>query len=591
MLKKKYIPTPLIEKKKRKKVKVVEKLETRRLSLYYIVWRFILYFAEILFRRFTRRPDIQKTAVQLRKIFEEFGGFWVKTGQILALRTDLLPEEVCDELRKLQYEAVGFPFEVARSIIESELGDSIDKIFDNFDEQPLAAASIAQIYTAVLAKKQIPVVVKVMRPGLEKAFERDLDLIRTLVKFLISLNIATYFCWGDFIDELERTFREELDFRYEASNTCRMRDLLKTQKVYVPKIYQKYSQRRVLVMEYIEGVLMSDYVKTLTRDTAKVREWERENNFDRRKVGENLILSLFQQIFEHNLYHADLHPGNIILLRNNRFVLIDHGSVGSLEGELRATYLNYINALGEGDFSKAADYFCRFGVDIPKVNIPKIRSEMARGFTTWSVKSQTKGLPYGEKSLGGASKGVTDIAFINQIPINWSFLKITRSLFALDGSVQCLVPDIDTFEVIRNYQKQAKRRTLIKNLRPEGVLGFFNQISDAVNQYNYLILPEIRKRTMAYELTVNPFALSMVVILRRLLFFVLISELGIFYTFLYQHHFGIIQPINIKIIDEIIRQIPYIPYLEWLGILATVGLTFQVLLTCSVILERKELNV
>lgn len=591
MLKKKYIPTPLIENKNRKKVKVVEKLESRRLSLFYIIWRFIVYFAKILFRKFTRKSDIQKTATQLRKIFEEFGGFWVKAGQILALRTDIFPEEVCDELRKLQYEAVGFPFEIVRSTIESELGDRINKIFESFDEQPLAAASIAQIHTAVLRKKQIPVVVKIMRPGLEEAFRRDLDLMKALVNFFIYLNIASYLCLDEFVTELDKTFREELDFRYEASNTTRMRELLKAQKVYVPKIYQKYCQRRVLVMEYIDGVLMSDYVKTLINDNAKVRQWEKENNFDRKKVGENLILSLFQQIFEDNLFHADLHPGNIILLRNNRFVLIDHGSIGSLEGELRSTYLNYINALGEGDFSKAADYFCRFGVDIPKVNIPKVRAEMARGFSSWSVKSQTKGLPYSEKSLGGASKGVTDTAFAYNIPVNWTFLKVSRSLFALDGSVQCLVPDLDTFEVIRNYQKQANRRTLIKNLRPEGVLAFFNQLSDTINQYNYIVLPEVRKRTIAYELTVNPFALSLVVILRRFLFLVLICECGILYTFLYQHHFEIIQPINIQIIDEIVRQFPYIPYLEWLGVLVAVGLTFQVLLACSVILERKELNV
>lgn len=594
MIKKKYIPTPIVEKKKRKKVKIVEKLEARRLSTSYVFLRFLVYFLGVQIRRFTGKSDIQKTATQLREIFEEFGGFWVKVGQVLALRTDLFPDEICEQLRSLQYEAVGFPFEIARSTIESELGSPIDQIFESFDEQPLAAASIAQIHRAVLLKKKdkkkkkIPVVVKIQRPGLADAFQRDLDTIKIFVKLLVYLNFASYFRWDEFVVELDKTFKEELDFRYEAANGRRMKKNLKFHKIYVPTVYQKYCKRRVLVMEFIDGVLMADYIKELLSDRAKVKRWDDENDVDRKEVGEKLYVSLLRQIFEDNLYHGDLHPGNIILLRKSKFVLIDLGSTGTLDAELRKIYLGYINALSEGDFPRASDYYIRFGVDVPKANIPRVRVEMARGFDSWSAKSELKGLSYREKSLGGATQEVTNVAFGYKIPTNWAFLKVSRSFFALDGSLQYLLPELNTFKIIKKYNKEADRRALINSLRPENIRASFQKFSDTVSQYNDLILPQVRQRTVPFELTVNRSALTLALILRSLSSVLLIGGFGTLYVFLYQQYFEIIQPINVEVIDEVVRQLPYIPYLEWVGILIAGGLTFRILLGCVNILERKE---
>ena len=594
MINKKYIPTPIVEKKKRKKVKVVEKLDTRRLSTSYVFLRFLVYFLGVQIRRFTGKSDIQKTATQLREIFEEFGGFWVKVGQVLALRTDLFPDEICEQLRSLQYEAVGFPFEIARSTIESELGGPIDQIFESFDEQPLAAASIAQIHRAVLLKKKdkkkkkIPVVVKIQRPGLADAFQRDLDTIKIFVKLLVYLNFASYFRWDEFVVELDKTFKEELDFRYEAANGRRMKKNLEFHKIYVPTVYQKYCKRSVLVMEFIDGVLMADYIKELLSDRAKVKRWDDENDVGRKEVAEKLYVSLLRQIFEDNLYHGDLHPGNIILLRKSKFVLIDLGSTGTLDAELRKIYLGYINALSEGDFPRASDYYIRFGVDVPKANIPRVRVEMARGFDSWSAKSELKGLSYREKSLGGATQEVTNVAFGYKIPTNWAFLKVSRSFFALDGSLQYLLPELNTFKIIKKYNKEADRRALINSLRPENIRASFQKFSDTVSQYHDLILPQVRQRTVPFELTVNRSALTLALILRSLSSVLLIGGFGTLYVFLYQQYFDIIQPINVEVIDEVVRQLPYIPYLEWVGILIAGGLTFRILLGCVNILERKE---
>ncbi|GFZ92151.1 AarF/ABC1/UbiB kinase family protein [Okeania sp. KiyG1] len=590
MIKKKYIPTPIVEKKDRKKVKIVENLDDRRLSTPYVIWRFIVYFLGVQYRKFTGKSDVQKTATQLREVFEEFGGFWVKAGQILALRSDLFPDEVCDELLKLQYEAIGFPFNIVRSTIESELGKPIEKIFESFDEEPLAAASIGQVHKAILRKRKklIPVVVKIQRPGLEDTFKRDLDIIKVFINLLISLNVGSYLRLDEAVLELEKTFREELDFRYEASSIRQMKKTLKAHKIYAPKVYDKYSKRRVLVMEFIDGVLMSDYIRTYQRDRAKARRWEDENDVDPEKVGERLYLSLLRQIYEDNLYHGDLHPGNIILLRKNKFVLIDLGSTGSLDKELRITYVKYNNALSEGDFTKAADYIIRLAVDIPKVNISKARVEIAQATQTWAARSGLKGLSYKEKSLGGATAEFSQVLIKYGIPSNWSFLKVSRSLLTLDGSLQYLLPDFDYFKVSKKYSKESGRRALIQSLRPESMMASMNILSETVAEYNDLILPQVRQRTIPFELTVNKFALSLAVILRTLSSVLLIGGFGTLYVFLYQQYFGVIQPINVEVVDEVVRQLPRLPYLEWVGILIGGGLTFRVLLACVNILERKE---
>ncbi|NES19689.1 MAG: AarF/ABC1/UbiB kinase family protein [Symploca sp. SIO3E6] len=588
MLNKKDIPTPLVEKKERKKVPVVDKLDSSRFSIVYIVWRFVVYLLKVQWRSITNKPDKQKTATELRELFEEFGGFWVKTGQLLAVRSDVFSEEICDELSRLQYGALGFPMEIVRSTIESAYGVPLEKMFDDFDEEPLAAASIAQIHTAVLRNQKARVIVKVQRPGLDQAFKRDLELIKVLVNVLTAFNILSYLRLDEAVLELEKIFREELDYRYEASNARRIKKTLKEHKVYVPKVYDKYTKPKVLVMEYVNAVLMSDYIKVYQSDPDKLRQWEQQNNVDPDKVGEQLYLSLYRQIFEDNLYHADLHPGNIMLLRNSKFVLIDMGSVGSLDKSLRTTYQNYTNALSAGDLVKACDYIIRLGTDIPKVNLPTAREKMASALDVWLTRSELKGLSFKEKSLGSATGTLSQVLMEYGIPSNWAFLKLTRSFLTLDACVQFLLEDFNILKIVRKYNRQSDRRASEKSLQPETIKASVDQFFETVEEYNNLILPQLRHQSAPFTLTGNVFALSLVVFLRTLSLVLVISAVSVFYGFLYQHYFEIITSIHFQVAEEIAKQLPYLPYLEWVGILIVIGVIIRTLLACAVILERRE---
>ncbi|NEO16439.1 AarF/UbiB family protein [Moorena sp. SIO3E8] len=588
MIKKEDIPTPIIDNKQRKKVKIAENLEDRSFSTLYIIRRFIIYFLGIQLRRITNKPDIQKNANELRQIFEDLGGFWVKTGQLLALRNDLLPDEICEQLIRLQYEAIGFPMAIVRSTIESELGAPMEKIFQDFDETPLAAASIGQVHRATLRSKRKPVIVKIQRPNLAEAFKRDLDLIKVVVNLLISLNFMSYLRLDEAVSQLDKIFNEELDYRYEASNTRNMRKTLKQHKIYVPKIYDKYCKRRVLVMEYIDGVLASDYIKVSNRDPVRASQWEDENDFDSEKVGEKIFLSLLRQVFEDNLYHGDLHPGNIIFLRRSKVVFIDMGSVGSLDRDLRVTYNEYTNALTYGDFSKASNYIMRLAVDIPRVNVPTVRAEMSRAIESWSSKAQLKGVEFKEKSFGAATADLSKVLTKYRIPNNWTFLKMSRSFLTLDGTMQYLLPEFDFFKTSKKYNRQSDKRALKQSLEPKSIRNSINQFFDTVNEYNNLILPELRQRTIAFELTSNIFALLLVIGFQSVAYLLLITEPIAVYIFVYQYYFKAIEPIHTQVAEEFVKQIPHLPYLEWIIIFILIGISARILLAGAKVLERKD---
>ena len=591
MLEEKYIPTQLLEKTERKDVEIVDKLKRLRFPTIYVIVKFITFFGGIVSRKLSGKSDIKKTAVELRTIFEELGGLWVKVAQLLALRNDLFPEEICNELLNLQFAALGFPIEQVKSTIESELGVPIDKAFASFDYKPLAAASIAQVHRAVL-HDQTPVVVKIQRPGLKQSFQDDLKLIKLIINFLEFFKIAVYLSWNEAYGELESILEEELDYRYEAANLRRMKKSLKKHKIYVPKIYNRFSRAKVLVIEYIDGVVMSDYIKMYQKNPPRVNRWLAENNIDINLVGEQLLISLMRQIFEDNLYHGDLHPGNIMLLRDSRVVLLDMGSVGSLQKELRTAYLNYVNAAGKEDFPKAADYYLRMApVDMPKVNIAKVRTEIARGLSSWESRSKIRGLDYEEKSLMSATDSIAPVTFAYQIPISWEFLKISRSFGALDGSLKYLYPDMDVPKVLGKYFKKSASRQLKNSLSPKRIVGSLLEISDVISEYNLLIMPQLRQRTLAFGgiRAVNKFALFMAAILRTFSLVIVLAGFILFYIFLFHDHHEVIKFIHSPLINEIFEQFPSFSYTEWLFVFILGGLTVKTLSTLSAILERDDL--
>ncbi len=266
----------------------------------YAPLRFLFYLSPDTWRNPHRRAS---RAVRLRLALEERGPIFVKFGQALSTRRDLLPADVADELARLQDRVPPFPGSVARTLIERAYGRPVSEAFREFDETPLAAASIAQVHAARLPGGK-EVVVKVLRPGVSDLIERDLEVLFALAELA-----QTYWREGrrlrpiEIVREYQKTVIDELDLMREAANASQLkRNFAGSDLLYVPEVYWDYCRIDVMVMERIRGVQISDMAKLRALGT------------DFRLRAENGVRIFFTQVFRHNFFHADMHPGNIFVI-------------------------------------------------------------------------------------------------------------------------------------------------------------------------------------------------------------------------------------------------------------------------------------
>ena len=257
--------------------------------------------------------------VRIRRSLEDLGPIFIKFGQILSTRRDLLPDELATELARLQDRVPPFPGTQARRIIEKAYGHSIERVLQEFDETPLASASIAQVHTARLLDGRA-VVVKVLRPGIDKIIRRDVELLYTIARMA-----ERYWKEGrrlrpiEVVQEYEKTIFDELDLLREAANASQLRrDFQHSAILYVPEIYWDLTRRNVMVMERISGTSIGN-IKEL-----------REMNISMKLLAERGVEIFFTQVFKNNFFHADMHPGNIFVDRNTRFIAVDFGIMGIL---------------------------------------------------------------------------------------------------------------------------------------------------------------------------------------------------------------------------------------------------------------------
>lgn len=464
-------------------------------------------FAALLIRalwwRLTGKSSARRFGIALREVFETHGGLWMKFGQLMSLRRDVLPPDLCDELSQLQHRAIGFPPEEAMRVVEGELGHSIETVFSWFDPMPFAAASLSQVHRARLRSSGNDVVVKVLRPGTEQRLQRDLRILRFVARRMNCIPRLRQLRLLDAIGAFEQIVLEETDYRYEASNIRELRKTTRGHKIYIPKVYPEYSTKNVLVMEHISGVLMSDYIRIRTSDPHRVDRWLEANNINPKKAAKRLLVSFMRQLFENNLFHADLHPGNIILLRDSRVALIDLGSVGSLGHEFLILYRGIQRALARNDFGKAADLQLRLCTQLPSRHLSELRGELMRCLRIWSHKTRLRALPFRERSVNTGAAEVSRILYRYRAQQTWEFLRIARTLSTLDASLEELHPGLDYIAVLKSYFRNAAPRAIRATLKPAAIGQMITQTIATLEEYHLMMAPGLRSRAFNFEATVS----------------------------------------------------------------------------------------
>ncbi len=590
MLEKKLIPTPLIQDAERERVVIVPPRRRARFRSVFILLTISGWIASVLWLRVSRRLTRDKFASELRAFLERMGGIWIKVGQLLALRRDVFSPEFCDELAKLQDQANGFPFHLVRETLEREIEAPLDRYFDYFDETPIAAASIAQIHKARLRLEDVWVAVKVQRPYVEIDAYHDLKLIKSIFRFLHWASVMPYLHWPEMIWELEHVLKDEVDYRVEASSISRMKRTLRRHGIYVPTVFFRYSTKNVLVMEFIDGVFMSEYIKVYNADPPKVETWLEENRVDPVVVGRKLYHSLLRQLFEDNLFHGDLHPGNIVLLRNNRIALIDFGSLGSLEAGYQKKYQLFVKSLAEQEYARAVDLLFLLSSALPLIDIDRVKEELIRSMRAWGDRTGTKDLPYHQKSISNNMSELGRIMFKHKIWMDWSFLRINRTHLTLDASLMYLSPDANYSTLLRQYFDQVQRREL-KRLTSEGalkrsitsILGAVSELPEFLREFSIFQGEIIRRRVQSFQATTSKFSYLFEVTFVRIAQLGVLAILGLAAVFMSQHYRSVVQPL---IGEQFVWMDRYFPRLS----VATWVLVFVValyLLNTSIKLKRR----
>ena len=481
MLKASSIPSPLLPEAARPAVPIRPVQRPTGIRILYVVACFAA--LAVAFARSTLRRDggPDRFAREVRATFERMGGLWIKAGQFMALRIDLFPAALCRELSRLQTRALGFPPALARQIVEQELGAPIDQLFDAWEDAPFAAASIGQVHRARLRVEQVWVAVKVQKPYSSELFARDFAVMAGVARIAHALGIFRHMRWSEGLIELRQIMREELDFGFEAASTRKMRRVLNRHGVYVPKVFSPYCTRRVMVTEFLNMVLMADYLRVAQSDPDRLRAWHADNRIQPRLVARRLVHSFQRQMMEDNRFHGDMHPGNIGLLRNSRIALIDFGTTNFTEREYLQKFRGFMRALAAGEFAKGADLCLMLCASLPPIDLGHIHARLTRVLQSWATRSWVKALPFHDKSMDNLTLEVMLVLLGDGCTMDWAWLRLHRASSTLDASLIELHPGIDYRKVTAQYFRKAEARRLRRAVSAIGAQRALAIVNEALD--------------------------------------------------------------------------------------------------------------
>jgi ubiquinone biosynthesis protein len=394
---------------------------------------------------------------RLRLALEELGPIFVKFGQAVSTRRDLLPPDIADELAKLQDRVPPFPGAIARALIEADYGRPVGEVFASFEETPLAAASIAQVHAARLPGGA-EVVVKVLRPGMHALIERDLEVLHALAELA-----QRYWPQGrrlrprEIVSEYQKTVLDELDLMREAANASQLkRNFAGSELLYVPEVYWDYCRNDLMVMERIHGVPISDMASLRAAGT----------NIP--QLAENGVRIFFTQVFRHNFFHADMHPGNIFVLISDpqrpRYAAVDFGIVGTLDPRDQHYLAENFLAVFDRDYRRVAQLHLESGWVPAGTRVDEMESAVR------TVLEPIFDRPLKDISFGRILLRLFEISRRFNMQIQPQLILLQKTLLNIEGLGRDLYPELDIWStaspILREWMRErVSVRGLLRDLR------------------------------------------------------------------------------------------------------------------------------
>ncbi len=420
-----------------------------------------------------RRDQIEKLsrAERVRMAVEELGPTFIKLGQILSTRPDLVPLEYSRELSKLQDHVPPFPYEEVRTIITEELGGAPEELFAHFETEPLAAASIGQVHRARLADGD-EVVVKVQRPGIRKIVEVDLEILLHLASLMerhveeMEVQRPTRI-----VEEFARSLEKEIDYTIEAYQTERFsRQFLGVHTIYVPKIYRDFNSSRVLTIEYIEGIKVTDF------------EALEKNGCNLHTLAENGADLVMKQIFVHGFFHADPHPGNIFILSNNIICFLDFGMMGRIRQDEREDFTDFVISLAGKNERKITESVLRLSVYDQEPDRERLERDL-----TDLLEEQVYGRQ-GKLEMGKLFQKLIETVTTHGLTIKPDLYLMMKALGTIEGIAKMLDPAIDILKQAEPFVRKIQE----ERMNPKRIAGDMLEIGSGLIQLGREIPGELR---------------------------------------------------------------------------------------------------
>lgn len=385
----------------------------------------------------------------LASALEELGPCFIKLGQLLSTRPDLLPASYITALTRLQDTITPVPGDQIARIVESELGAPISDLFQEFSIEPLGTASMAQVHKAVL-KDGSEVVVKVQKPGVRHRVEVDIEILHEVARFATRHTpFGKQYGVEQMVRELDQSLSQELDFRQEGENTRLIsRQISDFTTLTTPQVYPQHTSRRVLMLSYVHG-----------EHLAKVSRKDMDA-LDTKQIAKELLSAYLKQITIDGVFHCDPHPGNIFLTDDGHLALMDFGMVGRFDSGQKDSIIRLLLAFAERQGDRVADTYLEM-VDIPK-------GFDRRNFTqdVRSLVSRYHDMSGGRMALGTALLDLTRLAQSHRMPVPSAMTLLGKTMLNLDGTIAVLSPELDPVQLIRDYMLNVMEKRVSAQMSP-----------------------------------------------------------------------------------------------------------------------------
>lgn len=387
------------------------------------------------FTRLVRKPHKgQRKGERLAAALTELGPSFIKLGQALSTRSDLVGDEMAQDLASLQDRIPPFPTRIAKATIEEAFGATIESLFTHFDDTPIAAASIAQVHYAT-TKDGREVAVKILRPGIEQAFQRDIDLFHWLARLLEKNRpAARRMKPREMVATLAESVALELDLRYEAAACAELKENTKDDAgFYVPAVDWNLTSGRVLTSERIYGVPASD-VETLRRE-----------GYDFDKIVENAARTFFHQVFRDGFFHADPHPGNVFILKDNSIAVVDFGIMGRMARKDRIFLAEVLHGFMVGDYQRVAEVHFSSGI------VPPHKSKEHFAMACRAIASPILNKPLNEISVARLLAQLFAVSAQFEMQLQPQLLLLQKTMMLTEGVGRSFKPDANMWKLAEPY--------------------------------------------------------------------------------------------------------------------------------------------